>query len=303
MGHVRVRQTLDDAADPQAHEVAVALVGRGAVDVARGGKVGLGGAPGAHHGVAVAVVAGGEHHALLGVEAHVVAVGVLGDHGGHAAGVVVVAAHQLAGAGVKEELGASVDGSLGEQVDGQREAAVEAGLHALGHHELLLVAELGEPLAVDRVVARLERPAGDLDAKAGRLEQVLVPPVVVGAGASGPSAHDELVGTVAGVLLHLEADLVDVLLGALQAVFLLEARVDGAAVLATGLPGVAGFDHDYAGALLGGGAGGGQAGDGLGYGDPLQVLGGTGGNAHGVLAHGGHVVYRGLVHCHGAVLS
>ena len=247
MRHVGVRNGLHHTAHPQAHEMAIAHVARARIDVVLLRQLQLRRAPCLHHINVVAVIARGQNHALRRVELDMRPIRRLCDHARHApfGSVRLPTAHKLPTAMLVEELRSMIFRIRFKLADSAGEAAVHPRLFAFGRGELLLVAELREPLAVHRIVLHFHRPARDFDAVALRLEHGVVPPVEIGTGALTPHAVDSLIGAVACVALQCKAHLVDILFAGLQAVRFLERRVDRADILAARLVRAERFDHGH----------------------------------------------------------
>lgn len=198
-----------------------------------------------HHLQVVAVAAGGEDDAATRVDAQVVAVAlhVPGDDAGHASDLIGLALDEL---GVPAHLGALLSG-IGQ--DGFREApllVLAQGVGGLG------TVAGGEGLVAARVGGVAHAALEFHDELAVALDDV-GEPVHHGAGLVGPQLHQVVVHKAVGVaddildgLFLLDAELRELVEGGL-----LQARIDGADVLADVMGGALAVDAEHLRTVLG----------------------------------------------------
>ena len=198
-----------------------------------------------HHLQVVAVAAGGEDDAATRVDAQVgaVALHVAGDDAGHAAGLVGLAFDELA---VPARLGALLGGV---SQDGLGEAPLLVLGHGIG---FLRTVAGGEGLVAARVGGVAHAALEFHDELAVALDDV-GEPVYHGAGLVGPQLHQVVVHKAVGVaddvldgLFLLDAELRELVEGGL-----LQARIDGADVLADVMGGALAVDAEHLRTVLG----------------------------------------------------
>ena len=238
--HDRVR-LVHLGAGPEAGADAVAAgagQGAGAADDAE-----VPGLQGLHHLPVLGVAAGGDHDALRGVVAHVLAVGVLGDDAGHAAVLLLELDHLR----VVVEAGALLGGVL---LDDLSERDLEFARLRIDR-ELRRVAD-GEVLVAGFVVL----VAGLMPELDVALGEAVADPVDGFAGLVAPELDEVLLDVAARVLRghRDELELVD-----LGAPGLLVAGVDGAEVLADARADGESVDADHLAARFGSGGDGEEA--------------------------------------------